>query len=247
MRSKLLSCLTLALLATAALGQDSPAGASPLASEEEKTVYAIGLSIWQNLEALDLTPEELALVQRAISDAASGEKTQVSLDEYQAKLNEFRTARFQARAERAKETGRAYAEQAAAEPSAEKTESGLVYLGLEPGTGEQPKVDDSVRVHYKGTFIDGAEFDSSYKRGEPATFPLGRVIPCWTEALQKMKVGGKAKIVCPSDIAYGDRGRGPIPGGSTLVFDVELLEVLKAPEKPAVTIQKKEGDAAPKE
>ncbi|HSM14837.1 MAG TPA: FKBP-type peptidyl-prolyl cis-trans isomerase [Thermoanaerobaculia bacterium] len=247
MRSKLFSCLTLALLATAALGQDSPAGAAPLASDEEKTVYAIGLSIWQNLETLDLTPEELALVQRAISDAASGAKPLVSLDEYQAKLNEFRSARFQARAERAKEAGRAYAEQAAAEAGSRRTESGLVYLETQPGTGDQPAANDSVKVHYTGTFIDGSEFDSSHKRGEAATFPVSRVIACWTEALQMMKVGGKARIVCPSDIAYGDRGRGPIPGGSTLVFDVELLEVLKAPEKAEVTIREKEGDAAPKE
>jgi FKBP-type peptidyl-prolyl cis-trans isomerase FkpA len=240
MRSKLFSCLTLALLATAALGQDPGPDASAPASDEQNTVYAIGLSIWQNLAALDLTPEEIAIVQRAISDAASGGKLDVSLQDYQTKINEFRTARFQARADRAKEAGRAYLEQVAAEPGAVKTESGLVYLETQAGTGDQPTALDSVKVDYTGTFIDGTEFDSSITRGEPMTFPLGRVIPCWTEALQKMKVGGKARIVCPSDIAYGDRGRGPIPGGSTLVFDVELLEVRKAAEKPDVTIQKKE-------
>ena len=109
----------------------------------------------------------------------------------------------------------------------EKTASGLIYQTTKEGTGPSPTANDTVRVHYRGTFPDsGKEFDSSYSRGEPAEFPLRRVIPCWTEGVQKMKVGGKAKLVCPSAIAYGDMGRPPtIPGGSTLVFEVELLEV----------------------
>jgi FKBP-type peptidyl-prolyl cis-trans isomerase FkpA len=120
----------------------------------------------------------------------------------------------------------AYLERAASMPGAVKTASGLVYRELRAGTGASPKATDEVTVHYRGTSVDGAEFDSSYKRNEPAKFPLNQVIPCWTEGLQKMKVGGKSQLVCPSDIAYGDRGSPPaIPGGATLVFEVELLGI----------------------
>ncbi|TFY98293.1 FKBP-type peptidyl-prolyl cis-trans isomerase [Ramlibacter humi] len=112
----------------------------------------------------------------------------------------------------------------AAEPV--KTASGLVYESLKEGSGESPKATDVVRVNYRGTFQDGREFDSSYKRGEPAEFPLNRVIPCWTEAVQKMKPGGKAKLTCPPEIAYGSRGAGGVvPPNATLNFEVELLSV----------------------
>jgi FKBP-type peptidyl-prolyl cis-trans isomerase FkpA len=108
------------------------------------------------------------------------------------------------------------------------TPSGLVYTELKRGTGPSPKETDRVTVNYRGTFTDGKEFDSSYKRNQPATFPLNGVIKCWTEGVQKMKVGGKAKLVCPSSIAYGDQGRPPlIPGGATLNFEVELLAIEK--------------------
>ncbi len=121
---------------------------------------------------------------------------------------------------------KAYLEKAAAEPGAVKTSSGLIYKELRAGTGPSPKPTDSVTVNYKGTLVNGTEFDSSYKRNEPATFPLNRVIPCWTEGVQKMKEGGKAQLVCPSAIAYGDRGAPPdIPGGATLIFEVELLKI----------------------
>ncbi len=117
--------------------------------------------------------------------------------------------------------------QAAAEKGAVVTESGLIFLSLKEGTGASPVATDTVKVHYRGTFTDGREFDSSYSRGEPTSFPLNRVIKCWTEGVQKIKVGGKAKLTCPSAIAYGERGAGggQIAGGATLVFTVELLGV----------------------
>jgi FKBP-type peptidyl-prolyl cis-trans isomerase FkpA len=121
---------------------------------------------------------------------------------------------------------KAYLEKAAAMPGAVRTASGLVYRELQGGTGASPKATDVVKVHYRGTLVDGAEFDSSYKRNEPTTFPLNQVIPCWTEGVQKMKVGGKSQLVCPSSIAYGDRGSPPeIPGGATLIFEIELLGI----------------------
>lgn len=115
---------------------------------------------------------------------------------------------------------------AAKEPGATQTTSGLVYRALKEGTGAAPKAADLVKVHYRGTFPDGREFDSSYKRNEPAEFPLNQVIPCWTEGVQRMKVGGKAKLTCPSAIAYGARGAGNvIPPNATLLFEVELLGI----------------------
>ncbi len=115
---------------------------------------------------------------------------------------------------------------AAQEPGAATTPSGLVYRSLKEGTGPSPQATDVVRVHYRGTFPDGREFDSSYKRGKPASFPLNRVIKCWTEGVQRIKVGGKAKLTCPAAIAYGDRGAGSdIPPGATLQFEVELLGI----------------------
>ena len=115
---------------------------------------------------------------------------------------------------------------AAKEASATVTKSGLVYRSLKDGTGASPAASDKVKVHYKGTFPDGKEFDSSYKRNEPTEFPLNGVIPCWTEGVQLMKVGGKAKLTCPSAIAYGARGAGGvIPPNATLVFEIELLAI----------------------
>jgi FKBP-type peptidyl-prolyl cis-trans isomerase FkpA len=116
---------------------------------------------------------------------------------------------------------------AASEPGAQRSESGLVFRSLRDGTGASPAAVDVVRVHYRGTLMDGTEFDSSYKRGQPASFPLTRVIKCWTEGVQKMKVGGKAQLTCPASIAYGDKGAGGvIPPGATLRFEVELLAVV---------------------
>lgn len=115
---------------------------------------------------------------------------------------------------------------AAQEPGAVVTASGLVYRPLKEGSGASPAATDKVKVHYRGTFPDGREFDSSYKRGEPAEFPLNRVIPCWTEGVQRMKVGGKAKLTCPPAIAYGERGAGStVPPNATLQFEVELLGI----------------------
>lgn len=121
---------------------------------------------------------------------------------------------------------------AAAAAGAIKTDSGLIYTELAAGQGASPTPTDTVKVNYRGTLINGTEFDSSYKRGEPAQFSVGGVIKCWTEGLQRMKVGGKARLVCPSDIAYGDRGNQGIPGGAALIFEVELVEVIAASRPP---------------
>lgn len=115
----------------------------------------------------------------------------------------------------------------AADAKEEKTASGIGITTLKEGAGANPKMTDTVKVNYRGTLENGQEFDSSYKRGQPATFPLSRVIPCWTEGVQKIKVGGKAKLVCPPNLAYGNREIPGIPANSTLIFEVELLDIVR--------------------
>lgn len=193
-------------------------------TDDQKTVYALGLSVYDSLAPFDLSPEELNLLKRALADAAAG-KPAIKLSEWQPKIQSLAQERATRVLERQKASSRAYIERAAAEPGASKTESGLVYREVTPGSGAGPKPADTVSVNYRGTLVNGTEFDSSYARGAPAQFQLNRVIPCWTEGLQKMKVGGKAVLVCPSDLAYGDGGRPSIPGGAALIFEVELLGI----------------------
>ena len=201
------------------------ATAPALSTDEQKTVYALGLQMYRSLAQFDLSPAEVELIRRALGDAAAG-KPAVDVNEWGPKFQAFEQARTARVAEKQKVVSNAYLSKAATAPGAIKTESGLIYTDIQPGTGAAPKASDSVKVNYRGMLIDGTEFDSSYKRNQPAQFPLSGVIRCWTEGVQKMKVGGKARLVCPSDIAYGDNGHPPvIPGGATLVFEIELLEI----------------------
>lgn len=213
---------------SAPAGQFSPAG---LTTDEQKTIYAAGLVMARQLGELDLSPAELEIVKRALSDAAAG-KPAITLEEWGPKIQGLVQSRSAKVAQREKANAAGFVAKAAAEPGVVKTPSGLIYKETTPGTGASPKSTDTVKVNYRGTFTNGKEFDSSYKRNEPAQFPLNGVIKCWTEGVQKMKVGGKAQLVCPSEIAYGDQGRGEIPGGATLVFQIELLDIVKtAPQQ----------------
>jgi FKBP-type peptidyl-prolyl cis-trans isomerase FkpA len=193
-------------------------------TDEEKTIYALGLSMFRAMNPFDLSPAEVELVRQAVADAAA-KKPAINLDEWGPKIQGLATARSQRVSLQAKSLGAAFLTKAASEPGVIKTDSGIVYRELTPGTGASPAATDTVKVHYRGTLIDGTEFDSSYKRNEPAQFSLSGVIRCWTEGVQKMKTGGKSTLVCPADLAYGDRGQGPIPAGSTLIFEIELLEI----------------------
>jgi FKBP-type peptidyl-prolyl cis-trans isomerase FkpA len=211
----------LALSAPAARGQEPK-------TEEQKTLYAIGLAMARELSVFNLTPAELEFLKKGLTDATTGKKLAVDLDAYNPKIQDLARARRQVTGEKQAAAGRTFSEKAATEKGAVKTESGLVYVSEKEGSGPNPATTDTVKVNYRGTFIDGKEFDSSYKRGQPAEFPLGKVIKCWTEGLQKMKVGGKAKLVCPPSIGYGEQGAGgAIPPNATLVFEVELLEIKK--------------------
>ncbi len=222
MRRLLLAALV-ASLTTAARAQ-----AADPKNDDEKTLYSIGVLIAKQLEVFSLSPAELDLVKRGLNDATGGKKLLAEPETYQPKINQLAQARMKVAAEKQKEKSKAYLETAAKEKGAQKSPSGLIYVSLKEGSGAQPKETDTVKVHYTGTLVDGKVFDSSVKRGQPAEFPLNQVIKCWTEGVAKMKVGGKARLVCPSSIAYGDEGRPPtIPGGATLVFEVELLDIVK--------------------
>lgn len=197
------------------------------AEDQQDTLYALGLALAQGLAQFDLTEEELDTVQEGIADGVLGNDPRVNVQEYMMQIQQLAQERAQAAARAERTAGGELVEQAAGEEGAVKTESGMVYQALEEGTGESPQATDTVQVHYRGTLRDGEVFDSSYERGQPATFGLNQVISCWTEGLQHMKEGGKAKLVCPPDLAYGDQGRPGIPPGATLVFEVELLDVVE--------------------
>lgn len=216
---------TPAATAAAPAAPAAPAAAPvALTTEEQKTIYAVGLVMSRNLGQLGLSDAELELVKRALSDSASG-KPAVDVDVYGPKIDGLIQTRAGSLASKEKTAGKTYADNAAKQKGAVRSASGLVYREITAGSGASPKATDKVKVHYRGTLLNGTEFDSSYKRNAPAEFPLNGVIPCWTEGVQKMKVGGKSALVCPADIAYGDGGRPGIPGGATLLFDVELLAI----------------------
>jgi FKBP-type peptidyl-prolyl cis-trans isomerase len=194
-------------------------------TEEQKTLYALGAAVARNIAPFDLTEEELKHVQAGFADGAM-KKDVGDIQSYFPKIQELQNQRIAAAAE--KKSGESYLAKAAAEPGAKQTPSGIVYKEVTAGTGPSPAATDTVKVHYHGTLQDGKVFDSSVERKEPATFPLNGVIPCWTEGVQMMKVGGKSRLVCPSATAYGDRGAPPdIKPGATLIFDVELLGIEK--------------------
>jgi FKBP-type peptidyl-prolyl cis-trans isomerase FkpA len=221
-----------ALVFTLALTSCSAKTAKEVApvTDEQKTAYAIGQLMSQQLATFDLKPEELALVQKGLSDGVNGVKTDINAEDYIPKVQALQQTRYVAFTEKNAKAGADYLTKAATEAGVTKTASGVVIKHTKEGTGPSPSATDNVKVHYEGRLIDGKVFDSSIARGEPAEFPLNRVIACWTEGVQTMKVGGKAQLTCPSETAYGERGSPPkIMPKSTLVFDVELLEILKEP------------------
>jgi FKBP-type peptidyl-prolyl cis-trans isomerase FkpA/FKBP-type peptidyl-prolyl cis-trans isomerase FklB len=199
-----------------------------LKTEEQKTFYALGLVLGQNLGQLSLTEAELELVKSGLTDSVLNRPRKVDLPSYGPKIKEMQQSRLSVAASSEKKASQAFLDKAAAEKGTTKTASGALVTTIKPGTGPTPAATDKVKVHYTGTLIDGTVFDSSVQRGQPATFPLNGVIKCWTEGIQQVKVGGKARLVCPAEVAYGDGGAPPrIKPGATLVFEVELLEIVK--------------------
>lgn len=206
-------------------------GGSPesvkLKSEDDKTFYAMGFMLGSNLQRLSLTDHEMQALYKGLVASAKGKKAEVELQIYQPKIQGMFKTRMEKVAKEQKSKGEGFLQSyLKSNKNAKKTESGLVYEVIKQGTDKKPKATDTVEVHYHGTLIDGTVFDSSVDRGEKITFPLNRVIKGWTEGLQLVGEGGKIKLVIPPELGYGDQGAPPkIPGGSTLVFEVELFAI----------------------
>jgi FKBP-type peptidyl-prolyl cis-trans isomerase FkpA len=195
-------------------------------SDRENMFYYLGTALSQNLAPLGLKKDELELVFQGVREALAGDAPEMDDKVYGAMLNELAQERMKSGAAEEILAGQAYIEEMAKEDGAIQTESGIVIVELAEGTGKSPSAESTVKAHYHGTLRDGSVFDSSVDRGQPLTISLANVIPCWQEGMPMMKEGGKSKITCPSDMAYGDRASGPIPGGSALTFEVELIEVV---------------------
>lgn len=220
-------------------GGESGSGSGALVTDAQKFGYAIGVDIGRSLTPVKDQVDVASLVQ-GLEETIAGKEPRIADEErekikadisrkLQEKQQEERTAKSAA----AKEAGEKFLVENAKRAGVKTTATGLQYETLTEGTGATPKKDDKVTVHYKGTLMDGSEFDSSYSRGQPVTFPLGNVIPGWTEGLQLMKVGGKSKLYIPSALGYGERGAGSRIGpNETLVFEIELMSVEKAGSEP---------------
>jgi FKBP-type peptidyl-prolyl cis-trans isomerase FkpA len=204
-------------------------GTSASASEpsDDQIFYSLGLLLSQNLATFDLSEHEF---QRVLSGFNYGYRHPAKTEDARDLIPLIHQVEHQRELmliQHQKQAGASFLAKVAAMPGARKTRSGLVYVNVVPGTGQSPKPTDWVRIRYTGKLVDGTVFDSSSRPGAPTTFPLAGVIPCWREALQHIDVGGKARVVCPSDLAYGDLGRVPIiPQGATLDFQIELLAVI---------------------
>jgi len=194
-------------------------------TENDKAFYYLGTALSQNLQVFELSDAETAALIKGLREGLAGTAEELDEELYTQKLNQISQERVAAAAQVEKQAAAAYVAEMAAEKGAVTTDSGLVYLEVSAGAGAQPTAASTVTAHYRGTLRDGTVFDSSYDRGQPLQIPLNRVIPCWTEAIAMMNAGGKAKITCPSNIAYGDNATGSIPPGSALTFEVELISI----------------------
>ncbi len=221
-KSRVCLCLFMAsfIFAAACSAEDE------LQSDDEKMFYYLGTALSTNLVPLRLSEDEVDLVVRGMRDALRGDANEFDAATYEQRLNRIAQERLATGAAGEAAAAEAYITEMAAEEGAVKTASGLVIRELIPGGGASPSGDSVVKAHYHGTLRDGSVFDSSVTRGQPFTSSLSNVIPCWREAMQMMKEGGKSKITCPPDLAYGDRGSGAVPAGAALTFEVELIEVV---------------------
>jgi FKBP-type peptidyl-prolyl cis-trans isomerase FkpA len=202
-----------------------PAAPEPT-TDEQKTLYAMGLAISQSIGTFSLSKSELELVNAGITDGVFKRPAKVDLQTFGPKIQQLQQTRAAVLAEPEKKAGAAFLAKIAAEPGVKKTESGAILTTIKEGNGATPKVTDTVKVQYVGTLIDGTVFDSSAKQGGPTTIRMIEMSKCWVEGMQQIKVGGKSKLICPSNLAYRDKGLPPlIKPGATLVFEIELLQI----------------------
>jgi FKBP-type peptidyl-prolyl cis-trans isomerase FkpA len=217
----------LALSLLTHVARSSAAAAPAAAPSDDQIFYSLGLLLSQNLATFNLSEHEF---QRVLSGFNYGYRHPAKTEDARdliPLIHQVEHQRELVLIQQQKDAGAAFLAKVAAIRGARKTRSGLVYVNVVQGTGQSPKPTDWVRIRYTGKLVDGTVFDSSFRPGAPTTFPLEGIIPCWREALQYIKVGGKARVVCPSDLAYGDLGRAPlIPQGATLDFQIELLAVM---------------------
>jgi len=196
-------------------------------AEQDKTSYEMGVLMGRGLDNFELSEAEFNQVRAGLADGYHHRADFEEAKAYRPKVQELQRERSAQIAKEEKKAGEAYLDKAAAQAGATRTASGLLYVPVSVGSGAIPGHTDQIKVNYEGRLIDGTVFDSSVERKQPAVLSVANVIPCWSEALQLMKVGGKSRIVCPSDLAYGDHGALPnIKPGATLVFDVELLDIV---------------------
>lgn len=195
-------------------------------TEGEKTFYAIGLVLARQVEVFDLTPAELRIVKRGLNDATKGRKPKVDFAVYSKKSQELAAVRREAHGKKLADKAAAFIEAAANEDGAVKSASGVVYLSLKDGEGERPAETETIKLHYRSLLIDDKEMDSTYKRGEPEEAKVNEFVKCLHEGVQLMKPGGRARLVCPPETALGKDGSWVVPTNSTLVYDVELVEVV---------------------
>ncbi|MGC8867245.1 MAG: FKBP-type peptidyl-prolyl cis-trans isomerase [Elusimicrobiales bacterium] len=191
------------------------------------SAYMLGVAMTRNISAYDFSKQEIDDMIKGFSDGLRNKPDYRNTVDYN-KVNEMIKAKKNELMKKNKKKGEEYLKKLSSQPNAAVIDNGIVYVRTTEGKGASPSENDTVKVHYSGKLIDGKEFDSSYKKNQPAEFKLNSVIPCWTKAITKMKIGEKATIGCPSDTAYGDNGiEMVIPPGSTLIFDVELLDIVK--------------------
>ncbi len=222
------SLVAIVLVLIACTPPESSTAQAPQAApqtDEEKTLYVLGVALGRNIQPFALTANEVELVAQGLRDSVLGNDLKAPIDVYGPRLQALAEQRSTAAANAEKEASAAWVAEQAGQPGAQRSASGVVFIPIREGTGANPTAASTVRVHYHGTLRDGSVFDSSVERNEPISFPLSGVIPCWTEGVQKIKVGGKAKLICPAETAYGDGGSGEIPGGAALAFEVELLGI----------------------
>jgi FKBP-type peptidyl-prolyl cis-trans isomerase FkpA len=207
------------LALTAALALSAGAGRAEDLSEDQKTFYYMGIAMEQSLRSFTLSAEELDLLIRGLREAHAGEQLALERATYHPKVEALGM-------QRSKKAAHAFLAEAAQIKGAIRTESGLIYIEMMAGSGKSPQPTDTVKVEYQGTLSDASVFDSSAQRGSPFEFPLDQVIPCWSEGVGMMKVGGRSTIICPPEIAYGEEGWPPmIPGNAVLLLEVDLLEI----------------------